>query len=100
MARLRYRHRLAPVVAVPWEHTAAAQQNLVDAAAGDVVVEPLDVRNFHGVHSVPWKAADEQAAGNGSTVAASDHSTVDVASSEGRTSVAADDFQLVTEWDL
>ena len=100
MARPRYHHQLAHVVAVPSEHTVAGfavQRHHVVADA--VGVEPVvDVRKFRGVHSVPWKAADEQAAGSDSTVAAWDHSTVAVANNEDRTFVA-DDFQPVSEWD-
>ncbi len=102
MAAPHYHHQLVHVVAAPWEHTAAdvaVQLNLLVADAvvgGDVGVEPVDVHKFHGVRSVPWKAADERAAGSGSTAAASDHSTVVVANSGDRTS-AADDFQPVSE---
>ena len=104
-ARPRYHHQLAHVVAVPWEHIAAdvaVQQNLAVVAGAvvpdDVGAEPVDVRKFHGVHTVPWKAAGERAAGSGSTVAALDHSTVAVANNEDRTS-AAGDLQPVSEWD-
>lgn len=102
MAAPHYHHQLVHVVAAPWEHTAAdvaVQQNLLVAdadAVGDVGAEPVDVHKFHGVRSVPWKAADERAAGSGSTAAALDHSTVAVANSEDRTSAAAD-FQHVKE---